>query len=108
MSDKYLRDTFTSFDPRRSQSKDLPATAEKPDLPGGLGVGRDPTAKKSGTDATGGIASPLTEVANSRVYQAGSTNWVSGDGLLLVVRKKIKTVKMTDANGRVVIMEYAA
>lgn len=62
------------------------------------------------TDAAGtaGIASPLTETAYAdRVHYAPVTI-TSSDGLFTLEVKRIKTLKMLDANGRPVTLEFKA
>lgn len=53
----------------------------------------------------GGIASPLTEVVNSREYHPTAQR-VSTDGAVVFEVRAAKTVTMTDANGATVLMEY--
>ncbi|WP_073267447.1 hypothetical protein [Phytopseudomonas punonensis] len=54
----------------------------------------------------GGIASPLTETANTRTFHE-SVIRTSMDGAVFFEVRAAKTVTMTDANGAEVIMEYA-
>lgn len=59
------------------------------------------------TRSGGGIASPLTEVADSRVYAATPVNFYSSDGLIQLQIYPASEIHMTDANGSAVVLELA-
>lgn len=57
------------------------------------------------TTAAGGIASPLTEEADSREYYA-AVNRPSTDGLVFFSVRAVQRVHMTDANNAEVVLEF--
>lgn len=96
MQDKLFRDTFTAFDTKRDTAKGLPKPLVKEDIPGQVGVGRDPTAKKSGASSGDGVGGDLQE--QSRTYY-DVTSITSSDGLFTINVHPVKTVTMMDAKG---------
>lgn len=97
MSDKLFRDTFVAFDTKRTQEKGLGPVEVKAAIPGAVGIGRDPTAKKDGYGAGGGSSSDLTE--QSRTYHPVQT-LTSSDGIFSANIRPIKELNMSDATGK--------
>ncbi|UGA38169.1 hypothetical protein JOS77_30595 [Chromobacterium haemolyticum] len=75
-------------------------------LPAKTGAGRGTVSAP--TASTGAIAGPLVEKdASLRQYHA-ETSMTTSDGLFVIKVQPIKQVTLTDANGKTVVMEYAA
>lgn len=84
---------------------DVTPHGPQPSRPGGQGRGLGVSTPAGDTS---GIASPLTEVVDddgNPVREYHDTPITSTDGLLTI--PAVKTLKMTDANGREVVFEYA-
>ncbi|BBH13365.1 hypothetical protein JD974_12275 [Chromobacterium haemolyticum] len=81
----------------------LPAPGALPAKTGaGHGTVSAPTA------STGAIAGPLVEKDVSLRQYHAETNMTTSDGLFVIKVQPIKQVTLTDANGKTVVMEYAA
>ena len=61
------------------------------------GVGKPSITGSGSAAAGGGIASPLTEVDNSRTYYTTVREYKSSDGIFVIEYHNIKTINMTDA-----------
>lgn len=91
---------------RPRQRPTLPPVQSRGGLPAQVGVGSYGGNPSGG--GTGGIASPLTEVANSREYSLDET-WVEAiDGSGLVRVRVAKKLRLTDADGAEVIINLDA
>lgn len=86
----------------RPQRKPLPSIEPVGAVPASRGRG---DYKAPPPSATGGIASPLTETANSREYYA-AVNRPSTDGLVFFSVRAVQRVHMTDANDAEVVLEF--
>lgn len=80
----------------------LPAAKPLSPIPARSGA----AAQTRKTSGTGGIASPLTETsyADREFYAAKSVT--SMDGVFALSVRRLKTLKMTDANGDAVEMRF--
>lgn len=89
------------------QAKPLPRIDPVGSLPPQRGLGTSAPASGGGTG--GGIASPLSEVPQSRVYytEAQSQSIYSNDYLLSMEVLPLKSLFMTDASGAAVQMNFA-
>lgn len=91
---------------RPRQRPSLPPVQSRGGLPAQVGVGSYGGNPSGG--GKGGIASPLTEVANSREYSLDET-WVEAiDGSGLVRVRVAKKLRLTDADGAEVIINLDA
>lgn len=91
---------------RPRQRPTLPPVQSRGGLPAQVGVGSYGGNPSGG--GKGGIASPLTEVANSREYSLDET-WVEAiDGSGLVRVRVAKKLRLTDADGAEVIINLDA
>lgn len=81
--------------PARSR---LPPAVARPPIVAGIGVG-EPEADAA---AAGGIASPVTEVADTRVFH--DQDITSPDGLLVLENTVTQTITASDADGNSVVM----
>ncbi len=86
----------------RPQRKPLPSIEPVGAVPASRGRG---DYKAPPPSAAGGIASPLTETANSREYYA-AVNRPSTDGLVFFSVRAVQRVHMTDANDAEVVLEF--
>ena len=91
---------------RPRQRPSLPPVQPRGGLPAQVGVGSYGGNPSGG--GKGGIASPLTEVPNSREYSLDET-WVEAiDGSGLVRVRVAKKLRLTDADGAEVIINLDA
>lgn len=98
--DDINRLTIPAKEPRR-----LSTIEPRGALPAKRGTGSNlPTPINPG--AGGGIASPLTEVEDSRVYFDEVSTFFTNDFLLMVEIKPLQQMKMTDADGQEVVFNY--
>ena len=74
---------------------------------------QDPVPAKAGvkrqvssSSRSGGIASPLTEVGGSRVYQQNYTELTSSDGILKFRIKRLIRAEFKDAFDNSVVVNY--
>lgn len=86
----------------RPQRKPLPSIEPVGAVPASRGRG---DYKAPPPSAAGGIASPLTETANSREYYA-AVNRPSTDGMVFFSVRAVRRVHMTDANAAEVPLEF--
>jgi hypothetical protein len=86
----------------RPQRKPLPSIEPVGAVPASRGRGDYRAPPPS---AAGGIASPLTETANSREYYT-AVNRPSTDGLVFFSVRAVQRVHMTDANDAEVVLEF--
>lgn len=56
---------------------------------------------------TGGVASPLVEIPDSRQYHNESKGFYSNDYLIFTRVQPLKSMEFTDANGAAVMMQFA-
>ena len=98
---KSVADDIQSLVQPPRQAKPLPRIDPVGALPAsqGRGVYKAPSGG-------GGIASPVTETPNTRIFHE-SVIRTSMDGAVFFEVRAAKTVTMTDANGAEVVMEYA-
>ncbi|EGW55159.1 hypothetical protein [Candidatus Endoriftia persephone] len=85
----------------KSHAERLGSPLERPQIPAGVGVG---VAEKAGGTG-GGIASPLTEQPNTRVFFDQPIT--SSDGLFIFDDLVPQTEKYTDADGAEVVINKA-
>lgn len=95
------RDINKLIPPKARGKKRLPALAGNRSIAGSRGIGR-----ASGSAASGGIASPLTEVAGQRVYHTTARSLISSDGLFTLMYYNLKSIRFLDAKSRTVIINY--
>jgi len=63
------------------------------------------TATEAGAGGDG-VASPLTEVAESRIYFDTPLEITSSDGLFVIEVQSLRTITMTDANNNELVFDY--
>lgn len=101
MSDQQLVDALNAL-VRPKRRKELKALEARGVLPG-----RRAVALYDGRTGTAGIASPLTEqVYASRQYHE-NRYLPTTDGIFTIVEKPIKQITQQDANGALVIQQFA-
>ncbi|WP_263147912.1 hypothetical protein [Pseudomonas sp. RIT-PI-AD] len=70
-------------------------------------TGKGTWNKPATNTGTGGVASPLTEVPNTREYYDPISNLYSNDYFLSVELRPVKAMHMVDANNAPVVMQFA-
>jgi len=105
---KSVADDIQSLVQPPRQAKPLPRIDPVGSLPPQRGLGTSPGPGAGGAPG-GGIASPLSEVPESRVYytDAQSQSIYSNDYLLSMEVLPLKSLFMTDATGAAVQMNFA-
>lgn len=101
--DKQFRDSLQQLTkPTGRATLRLPPLEQPTPIPAGVGVGAP-----SGGGSSAGIASPLSEPdPTSRTYHA-ARQLQSSDGLFAIEYQPLKSLSMTDATGREVVLEFA-
>jgi hypothetical protein len=95
------RDINKLIPPRLRGKQRLPALSGNRSIAASRGIG-----KPSASNATAGIASPLTERPNSRTFHTTTRTLRSTDGLFTLSYRNVKMVSMTDAASRPVVFVY--
>ncbi len=96
---------------KRDINKLIPSRARGKKRLAPLGGSRSIAASRgigmlSGAANSGGIASPLTEVAGQRTHHTTARSLTSSDGLFVLTYYNLKTIRFLDAKGRAVIFNY--
>jgi hypothetical protein len=109
---KSVADDIQSLTAPQRQAKPLPRIDPVGPLPAQRGRGTSPAPVASGGGG-GGIASPLTEKTRAENgKQVPDRDYYpeallpTTDGLVWARWRGVKTIRMTDANGETVVMEY--
>lgn len=98
-----IKDDLNALETTPRRAAQLRALERSGGRPAQLGVGNWDEGRVS--QAGGGIASPLTEETDTRLYHPPKTV-TSVDGLLSFVIQRVARVTMLDAGGETVIMEF--
>ena len=99
---KAVVDDLNRLTKQQTNRRPLPAISPVGALPASRGRG---VYKAPPVSTGGGIASPLTEAADSREYYA-AVEKPSTDGLVFFSVRAVQRVHMTDANNAEVVLEF--
>ena len=105
-SGRAMRDDMRALSETPKIRDALPVVPKRGSMVAARGTGAYTAAVAAGGGG-GGIASPLVEESFADRLYHDSSILISGDFLLGIEIKPISEIKMTDADGEVVVMRYA-
>lgn len=107
MTDKKIRNDINAI---VAQDRTLPALGpaqNAPPQPSKRGMATTPQASSGGDSAAGGISGPLTEQDYLQRAYYESSYFLSGDLLVELEVKPLRSITFTDSEGETLVMSFA-